>query len=86
VPQDAALARLRSRIVAAAGPRVESWFRRWFGFDLTPMQLWPSLGGLALASALGFTVGIGGLIQTDTDHDTDDIALLSPIDLPAIGQ
>ena len=84
--EDAALARLRARIVAAAGPRIESWFGRWFGFELTPMQLWPSLGGLALASALGFTVGIGGLIQTNTDRDSDDIALLSPIDLSAVGQ
>jgi hypothetical protein len=86
VAEDWALAQLRARIVAAAGPRIESWFIRWLGFDLTPMHLWPSLGGLALATVLGFTVGIGGLVQTDTDRDSDDIVLLSPIDLPAAGQ
>jgi hypothetical protein len=78
---------LHSAIVSATRRRtVLTWFGRWFGFDLTPTQLWPSVAGLALASVLGFAVGLGGLLQTETDHDTDEIAVLSPIDLPAIGQ
>ena len=63
-----------------------TWFGRWFGFDLAPSQLWPSIAGLALASVLGFAVGLGGLLQTETDHEPDEIAVLSPIDLSAIGQ
>ena len=78
---------LHSSIVSATRRRVVlTWFGRWFGFDLTPSQFWPSVAGLALASLLGFAVGLGGLLQTETDHDTDEIAVLSPIDLPAIGQ
>jgi hypothetical protein len=79
---------LHSAIVSAARRRVVSTrFGRWFGFDLTPGQLWPSVAGLALASVLGFAVGLGGFLQsTEGDHDIDEIAVLSPIDLPAIGQ
>ena len=78
---------LHSAIVSATRRRVvQTWFGRWFGFDLTPSQLWPSVAGLALASVLGFAVGLGGLLQTDTDHDADEIAVLSPIDLSAVGQ
>ena len=78
---------LHSAIVSATRRRVVlTRFGRWFGFDLTPSQLWPSVAGLALASVLGFAVGLGGLLQTETDHDADEIAVLSPIDLSAIGQ
>jgi hypothetical protein len=63
-----------------------TWLGHWFGFDLAPSQFWPSVAGLALATALGFAVGLGGLMQTETDHETDEIAVLSPIDLSAIGQ
>ena len=78
---------LHSAIVSQARLRpTHTWFGRWFGFDLSPLQLWPSLAGLAVASVLGFAVGLGGLLQTETDHDGDEIAVLSPIDLSAIGQ
>lgn len=78
---------LHAAIVSAAGRRTtRTWFGHWFGFDLAPAQLWPSVAGLALASVLGFAVGLGGLIQTDTDHEGDEIAVLTPIDLSAIGQ
>jgi hypothetical protein len=77
---------LHSAIVSAVRRRTPStWFGRLFGFDLTPSQLWPSVAGLALASLLGFAVGLSGLLQTETDQ-TDEIVVLSPIDLPAIGQ
>ena len=78
---------LHSAIVSRARLRpTQTWFGQWFGFDLAPSQLWPSLAGLALASVLGFAVGLGGLLQTDPDHEPDEIAVLSPIDLSAIGQ
>ena len=78
---------LHSAIVSQARRRpTHTWFGRWFGFDLAPSQLWPSLAGLALASVLGFAVGLGGMLQADTDHDGDEIAVLSPDDLSAIGQ
>jgi hypothetical protein len=78
---------LHSAIVSATRRRTSpTWFGRWFGFDLTPSQLWPSIAGLAVASLLGFAVGLGGLLQTETDHDFDQISVLLPIDLPATGQ
>jgi hypothetical protein len=78
---------LHATIVSAARFRpTRTWFGHWFGFDLAPSQLWPSVAGLALASMLGFAVGLGGLLQTDTDHEGDEIAVLAPIDLSAIGQ
>ncbi len=77
---------LHSAIVSAAPPRRASWASRWLGFDLSPAQLWPSLAGLTVATLLGFAVGLGGLIQVDEDHDAEDVSLLSPIDLPAVGQ
>lgn len=78
---------LHAAIVSQTRRRVtRTWFGHWFGFDLSPAQLWPSVAGLALATVLGFAVGLGGLIQTDTDHEGDEIAVLTPIDLSAIGQ
>jgi len=78
---------LHSAIVSGASSSVaRTRFGRWFGFDLAPSHFWPSIAGLALASVLGFAVGLGGLLQTETDHEPDEIAVLSPIDLSAIGQ
>jgi hypothetical protein len=77
---------LHSAIVSAARARGASWASRWLGFDLSPAQLWPSLAGLTVATLLGFAVGLGGFIQVDEDHDAEDVSLLSPIDLPAVGQ
>jgi hypothetical protein len=76
---------LHSAIISAAQPRPENWFVRWFGVDLTPSQLWPSVAGLTVATVLGFAVGLGGLIQLDTDRDADEVSVLSPLDLPAAG-
>ncbi len=82
----AGLDALRNRICrAAAQPATVGWFGRWFGFDITPSQLWPSVAGLALATVLGFGVGIGGLLQGESSRDADDVAALSSIDLPAAG-
>ena len=75
-------AHLHSRIMNGARALGVSWFVRWFGVDVTPRQLWPSVAGLALATLLGFAVGVTGLIQLDSSHDNDD-ALLSAIDEPA---
>jgi hypothetical protein len=77
---------LHSAIVAGARRRAATWFGRWFGIDLAPSQLWPSVAGLALATVLGFAVGLGGLLQAETDHDADEVSVLTAIDLPAIGQ
>ncbi len=78
---------LHSAIVSKTRHRpTRTWFGHWFGFDLAPSQFWPSVAGLAFASVLGFGVGLGGLLQTETDHEPDEIAVLSPIDLSAIGQ
>ncbi len=76
---------VRARIRVPAIPARDNWFRRWFGFDLTPSQLWPSLAGLAVASVLGFGVGIGGLLQVGSDREPDDVTALSSLDLPAAG-
>jgi hypothetical protein len=78
--------RLHSAIVSGARHRASTWFERWFGIDLAPSQLWPSIAGLALATVLGFAVGLGGLPQAGTDHDADEVSALATIDLPAIGQ
>jgi hypothetical protein len=75
---------LHSAIVSGARRRADTWFVRWFGIDLAPSQLWPSVAGLALATMLGFAVGLGGLLQAETD-DADGSGL-SAIDLSAIGQ
>ena len=77
---------LQSAIVSGARLRTGTWFGRWFGIDLAPSQLWPSLAGLALATVLGFAVGLGGLLQVETDHDADEVSVLSAIDLSAISQ
>ncbi len=77
---------LHSTIVSRARRPTPTWFGRWFGIDLAPSQLWPSVAGLALATVLGFAVGLGGLLQAETDHDTDDGSALSALDLSAIGQ
>jgi hypothetical protein len=77
---------LQARIVGAAQPTMQSWMGRWFGVNLTPMQLWPSLAGLALASILGFAVGLGGVLQTESNHDMDDGLAFSSTDLSIGGQ
>jgi hypothetical protein len=78
---------LHSAIVSKTSHRpTRTWFGHWFGFDLAPSHLWPSVAGLALASVLGFAVGLGGLLQTDTDREGDEIVVLTPVDLSAIGQ
>ena len=78
--------RLHSAILFGVRRRTGTWFARWFGIDLAPSQLWPSVAGLALATVLGFAVGLGGLLQADTDRDADEVSVLTAIDLPAIGQ
>lgn len=79
------LGALQFRILAGARPIRTSFFERWFGFELTPVQIWPSLAGLALATVLGFGVGLGGLLQSDTERYSDDLTL-SQIDYVAAGQ
>jgi hypothetical protein len=74
---------IHARIVAATNKVSPSLLRRWLGFDLAPSQLWPSLAGLALATVLGFAVGISGLMQADTSRDADDSIVLPSIDSPA---
>ena len=78
--------RLHSSIVSGVRRRAGTWFGRWFGIDLAPSQLWPSVAGLALATVLGFAVGLGGLLQAETDRDPDEGSVLTAIDLPVIGQ
>jgi hypothetical protein len=67
----ARLARLQAGIVARAVPQAKNWMVRWLGFDIAPAQLWPSVAGLALASALGFVVGVGGLLQSEAARDVE---------------
>jgi hypothetical protein len=78
---------LRSRIIAAAAPRSNSWAVRWFGFDPTPAQFRHSLAGLAVVALLGFGVGAGagGLIQIGSEHDSEDLSTLTVVDLPNSG-
>jgi hypothetical protein len=84
--EDAAFARLHASIMSGTRQVTGTWFARWFGIDLAPSQLWPSVAGLALATVLGFAVGLGGLLQAGAGHDADEVAVLSPIDLLPIGQ
>jgi len=79
------LAILKSRIVAAAMPRARSWLGEWFGLDLTPMQLWPSLAGLALMAVLGFAVGFDGWIDAGASHDLDESLVMPAVDISADG-
>jgi len=79
-------ARMQARIVGAAQPEMQSWTVRWLGFSLTSRQLWPSVAGLAVASILGFAVGLGGILQSESNHDADDGLVFSTIDLPIAGQ
>ena len=74
------LSALQARILAAAVPSAKSWLYRWFGFDLAPTQLWPSLAGFALVTVLGFAVGLGGLIEAAAGHDSEDVVSLSALD------
>jgi hypothetical protein len=80
------IAMLQARIVAAAQPTMQSWIGRWFGISLTPMQVWPSIAGLAMASVLGFAVGLGGVLQTESNRDADDGLVFSSVDLSIGGQ
>jgi hypothetical protein len=80
------LAALQARIVHAAQPLMQSWMGRWFGISLTPMQVWPSIAGLAMASVLGFAVGLGGILQTESNRDADDGLVFSSVDLSIGGQ
>lgn len=80
------LTALQARIVHAAQPLMQSWIGRWFGISLTPMQVWPSIAGLALASVLGFAVGLGGVLQTESNRDADDGLVFSSVDLSIGGQ
>jgi hypothetical protein len=75
------IAVLRADIAAAARPIARNWFGNWFGFDVTLSQLWPSAAGLALATVLGFGVGLGGLLHVDADHDVQEVRILSSLDL-----
>lgn len=77
---------LHSQIVGAAHPLLQSWMGRWFGLSLTPMQLWPSVAGLAMATVLGFAVGLGGILQAETGHEQEDGLVFSSSDLPIGGQ
>jgi hypothetical protein len=77
---------LQARIVGAVHPVTQSWSGRWFGIRLTPMQLWPSVAGLAMASILGFAVGLGGILQTEPNRDADDGLVFSSTDLAIGGQ
>ncbi len=63
---------LKDRIMAAAIAPNQGWLRQWFGVDLSPARLWPSLAGLAFATALGVAVGAAGLLQMDSDREPDD--------------
>ena len=84
--EDATFARLHASIMSGARHLGGTWLARWFGIDLAPRQLWPSIAGLALATVLGFAVGLGGLLQAGSDHDIDEVSVLTPIDLTPIGQ
>ncbi len=84
--EDDAFARLHASIMSGARHPRGTWLAQWFGIDLAPRQLWPSIAGLALATVLGFAVGLGGLLQADADHDADEVSVLVPIDLSPIGQ
>jgi hypothetical protein len=77
---------LQARIVSAAQPMMQSWLGRWLGISLTPRQLWPSVAGLAMASILGFAVGLGGILQTESNRDADDGLVFSSVDLSIGGQ
>jgi hypothetical protein len=79
-------AMLQARIVGAAQPMMQSWMGRWLGISLTPRQLWPSIAGLAMASILGFAVGLGGILQTESNRDADDGLVFSSADLSIGGQ
>ena len=80
--EPARFAYLHAQIMSRSRLAVMSWPERWLGIDLTPRQLWPSVAGLALATLLGFAVGVTGLMQ-DNSHDLDDM-MLSAVDAPAI--
>jgi hypothetical protein len=84
-PEPARLAALRSRIVAAALPRAKNWLSDWFGLDLSPAQLWPSLAGFGLMTVLGFAVGFGGLIESSSARDGDDAITISALDIVSDG-
>ncbi len=79
--EPARFAYLHSQIMTRTRPRAAGWFLRWIGIDLTPRQIWPSVAGLALATLLGFAVGLSGWMQLDNPRDSDD-SVLSSIDVP----
>jgi hypothetical protein len=79
-------AALQARIVGDVHPLTQSWMGRWFGFRLTPMQLWPSVAGLAMATVLGFAVGLGGMLQAEPMGDLEEGLVFSSMDLPVGGQ
>jgi len=90
---DAQMRALQARIIAAATPLARSrapglGFKPallgWLGLDLTPAQLWPSLAGLSFMTALGFAVGLNGLIDNPT-AESDDSVTVSSIDFVLSG-
>lgn len=76
---------LHDRILAAATARRKSWAAEWFGLDLTATQLWPSVAGLSFAMILGFAAGFGGVLQSSTGSDIDEIAVIPSFDIAASG-
>jgi hypothetical protein len=81
----ARFAQLHGKIMAGVHSFPKSWMGRIFGIDLAPAQLWPSLAGLAVAAMLGVAVGMSGLMQLDTNTDSDDL-VVSSIDIPVTAQ
>jgi hypothetical protein len=77
-------AALHDRILARARPLAKGFLGRWLGFEVKPAQLWPSVGGLALATMLGFAVGVAGLVQTDSASESDD-SLIPTVDASISG-
>ncbi len=82
IDDQAGLAALRSCIIARAVPQAKNWVVRWLGFDIGPAQLWPSLAGLALASVLGFGVGVGGVLESESARDFEFAGGLTAVDSP----
>jgi hypothetical protein len=81
----ARFAQLHARIMAGIQNSRKSWLERVLGMDLAPARLWPSLAGMAVATILGIAVGMSGLMQLDTNGETDDL-VVSSIDMPAAAE
>jgi hypothetical protein len=80
------LAALKARILLAARPASRGWIAGWFGVDIRPAQLWPSLVGMTAAMVIGFVAGSAGFFQVEREFDDVTMTPLAAFQVSEVDQ